>query len=93
MNRVEHTRQVGVDHLMPLFGRHFVEWRIAGDTRIGDNNINWAKISLNLGDTRSGIFIRANIPFIGFDACGFGEFRSFLIIARIGCSNLIAFGL
>ena len=63
MRHVEHARQVGVDDLMPLLRRHLVKRCIAGDAGVVDQDVDRAKIGLDLRDACGACLIIANGPF------------------------------
>ncbi len=87
---VEHAGQVGVDHLMPLFGRHLVERRVAGDASVGDNHVDRAQIRLNLGDARGRFVIIADVPFVGLDTGFGGEGGGSFVVAGIGGGDVVS---
>ena len=77
---------------MPHLGRHFVEWRVARDAGVGNNDFDGAQIRFDLRDTRGRAFIIAHVPLVGFDA-GFGcELGRGFVVAGISGSDCISVG-
>ncbi len=67
-----------------------MEWCVAGDTCVIDENLNRAKVAFDLRDTSGTGLIVGNVPFVGLDACFSSEGRSLFIITSIGGSDFIA---
>src|SRR5690606_39484421 len=52
---VEHRVEVGVDHVLPLFGGHLVEGAVAGDAGVVDQDVDRAQRLLDLTHHRFGV--------------------------------------
>ena len=92
MHGVEHAGQVGVDHLLPLFRGHLVERRVAGDTCVGNDDIDGAEIGFDLCKASLAFFIVADIPLVGLDAGFFGEFCGGFVVTCICSGDGVAGG-
>ncbi|MNT53323.1 hypothetical protein D3C72_1904070 [compost metagenome] len=93
MGHVEHTVEVGVDHLVPLFRRHLVEHGVARDAGIVDQDLDRAEFGLDLGDPLGAGLVVGDVPLEGVDARLRLEGLGLLVIAGIVRRHPIAGGL
>jgi hypothetical protein len=80
---VEHAGQVGVDHLLPLVGRHLVEHRVAGDAGVGTTTSMGPRSASTCRDAGLAGVVIGDVPLVGLDAGLGGELRRGLVIAGI----------
>src|SRR5690625_3424705 len=52
LGHIEQTVQVGVDHRTPVVLRHFAKQAVPRDSRIVDEDVDWAETLLDIGKSR-----------------------------------------